>query len=173
MQTKFQWSRKPQLAFGSAVLALLVVGAVSYRCMVESSESDLKVRRTYEVLEKLQGLLAAMQAVESSARGYLLAGDESFLEAYRASRAKTEKAQALVRSLTADNPGQQQRLDALATLAAQQFQLAEKVLGLRQTKALQASAAAIQEGSSTQNADDFQSMVGRMQNEELRLLPLR
>ena len=173
MQTKFQWSRKPQLAFGSAVLALLVVGAVSYCSMVESSESDLRVRRTYEVLEKLQGLLAAMQAVESNARGYLLAGDESFLEAYRAGRATTEKDQAIVRSLTADSPGQQQRLDALATLAARQFQLAEKVVGLRRTNGLQATSAAIQEASSTQNMDDFQSMVGRMQNEELRWLALR
>jgi len=173
MQTKFQWSRKPQLAFGSAVLALLVVGAVSYCSMVESSESDLRVRRTYEVLEKLQGLLAAMQAVESNARGYLLAGDESLLEAYRAGRATTEKDQAIVRSLTADSPGQQQRLDALATLAARQFQLAEKVVGLRRTNGLQATSAAIQEASSTQNMDDFQSMVGRMQNEELRWLALR
>ena len=73
------------------VLALLAVGAVSYRSMVESTESDLWMRHTHEVLENLQDLLGAMQAVESKARGYLLTGDESFLEIYRAGIAKTEQ----------------------------------------------------------------------------------
>src|SRR5450432_2715194 len=39
-----------QLAFGSAIAILLVVGAFSYRSIVASSESDLWVRHTYEVL---------------------------------------------------------------------------------------------------------------------------
>jgi methyl-accepting chemotaxis protein len=147
MRTKSVLRRKLRLAFGSAVLALLVVGAVSYRSMVESTESDRWVRHTHEVLEKLQDLLGAMQAVESSARGYLLTGDESFIKLYRAGIAKTDKNQAIVRSLTADNAGQQQKLYRLVILAAQKFQLAEKFLGLRRTNSLQAAAAAIQEGS--------------------------
>ena len=155
------------------VLALLAVGAVSYRSMVESTESDLWMRHTHEVLENLQDLLGAMQAVESKARGYLLTGDESFLEIYRAGIAKTEQDQAIARSLTADNAGQQQRLDTLAILTAQKFQLAEKLLALRRTNSLQAATAAIQEESGKQILNDVQELVGQMQGEELRLLVLR
>ena len=173
MKTKSILSRKPHLAFGSAVLALLVVGAVTHRSMVESSESDLWVHHTDQVLEKLQELLGAMQTAESNARGYLLTGDESFLDVYRADMAKTEEGQTIVRRLTADNAGQQRRLDALATLAARKFQLAEQVLGLRRTNGLEAAAEAIQKGSGKQIMDDFQTLVGQMQDEELRLLVLR
>jgi PAS domain S-box-containing protein len=173
MKTKTVMRGKLQLAFGSAVLALLVVGAVSYRSLVESRESDQWVRHTHEVLEKLQDLLAAMQTVESNARGYLLTGDESFLDVYRAGIAKTQRDQVILRDLTADNAGQQQRLDALATLAAQKFKLAEKVLSLRRTSGLQAATDAIQEGSGKQIMDDFQGVIGQMQGEELRLLVLR
>jgi len=40
MTTKSLLSRKMQLAFVSVILTLLVVGAISYRGMVLSSESD-------------------------------------------------------------------------------------------------------------------------------------
>ena len=172
MKTKSVLKRKLQLAFVSAVLALLVVGAVSYRSMVESSESDLWVRHTDQVLEKLQDLLAALQTVESNARGYRLTGDESFLEVYRAGIAKTEKDQTIVRNLTADNTGQQHRLDALATLSAQKFQLARLVLGLGRENGLEATAA-VQKGPGKEIMNGFQRLVGQMQDEELRLLALR
>ena len=173
MKTKSPLSRKLQLAFGSAILALLVVGAISYRGLVESRESDLWVRHSREVLENLQNLLAAMQTVESNARGYLLTGDESFLDVYRAGKARTEREQAIVRNLTADNANQQPRLDALAILAARKFQLAEKVLSLRRSTGLEAAEDAIQVGAGKQIMDDFQNLIGQMQDEELRLLRLR
>jgi len=173
MKAKSSLGRKLQLAFGSAVLALLVMGAISYRSLVESSESDLWVRHTREVLEKLQDLLGAMQTVESNARGYLLTGDESFLDVYRAGIAKTENDQMLVRNMTADNAVQQRRLDAIATHVADKFQLADRVLGLRRTNGLQAATDAIEKGSGRQIMHDFQRLVGEMQDEELRLLVLR
>jgi PAS domain S-box-containing protein len=173
MKTKSVVRRKLQLAFGSAVLALLVVGAISYRSMVESSESDLWVRHTEQVLEKLQDLLAAMQTAESNTRGYLLTGDDSFLEVYRAATAKTEKDQSILRNLTADNAGEQRRLDTLATFAAQKIQVEGQFIRLRRTKGLEAAMAAIQRGADKQTMDDFQSLVGQMQDEELRLLALR
>ncbi len=173
MKTKSLFSRKLQLAFGSAILALLVVGAISYRGMGESRESDLSVRHTHEVLENLQNLLAAMRMVESNASGYLLTGDESFLDVYRAGKVRVEKEQAILRALTLDNAEQQSRLDALATLAVQKFQIAEQVLSLRRTNRLGAATAAIQTGSGKLIMENFQKLVGQMQDEELRLLLLR
>ena len=173
MKTKSALGRKLQLMFGSAIFALLAVGAISYRSMVEFSESDQWVRHTFQVLEKLQDLLAAMQTVESNARGYLLTGDESFLEVYRTGIAKTEEDQTILGNLTADNPLQQSKLAALATLAARKIKLAEKVLSLRRTNGLQAATDAIQEGSGKQTMDDFQEIIGQMEEEESRLLALR
>lgn len=69
MRKNSLFGRKLQLAFGSAVLVLCAVGALSYRTLVESTESDVWVRHTHDVLEKLQDSLAAMQTVESNARG--------------------------------------------------------------------------------------------------------
>jgi PAS domain S-box-containing protein len=173
MKTKSPLSRRLQLAFGSAVFALVVVGVLSYRGMIEFRESDRWVRHTHEVLENLQDLFAAMQIVESNARSFLLTGDESFFDGYRAAIVRTGKDQAIVRNLTLDNAEQQRRLDALATLTAQKFQLAEKVLDLRRTTGLGTAVDAIQKGSGKQIMEDFQTLIGQMQDEELRLLVAR
>ena len=77
-------NRKVQLAFGSAILILLVVGAVSYRSIVMSSESNRWVWHTHQVLENLQKLVSGMATVESSDRGFALTGEESYLDLYRA-----------------------------------------------------------------------------------------
>ena len=61
-------SRKEQLAFGSAVVTLLVVGAVSYHSIIISGESDRWVLHTHHVLEALQNVVADMARIESSDR---------------------------------------------------------------------------------------------------------
>ena len=173
MKTNSLLNRKVQLAFGSAIAILLIVGALSYRGMVVFSESDRLVRNTHEVLENLQELLFAMESIESSSRGFVLTGDEVYLESYRANMFSAEQHQATVRSLTADNPEQQRHLPALEGLAAQKIQFAEMVSSLRRAKGLEAAADAIRSGRGARIMDELQAIVGQMQNEELRLLMQR
>jgi diguanylate cyclase (GGDEF)-like protein/PAS domain S-box-containing protein len=173
MTAKSLLNRNVRLAFGSAILALLVVGAFSYRSMVASRESDLWVRHTYEVIERVEELRASMQTLESSARGYLLTGDESFLESYHAGISRTREGEAILRNLTVDNAAQQERLTALELLTNQKIQLAEKVLNLRRTAGLEVASAAILTGSGKQIMDRFQGEIGEMLDEEQGLLVRR
>jgi CHASE3 domain sensor protein len=73
-----------QLAFGSAMLTLLVVGAISYRGMVVSRDGARWVSHTHEVLESVQDLVLAVESIESNSLGFALTGRESYLESYRA-----------------------------------------------------------------------------------------
>src|SRR5580704_2243706 len=99
MKTKSLLNLKVQVELAFAIFALLVVGAVSYRFMVASTESNRWVRHTHEVLEELQNLLVAMQSIESSYRGFAWTGKESYLESYRASVVSVEQGEATVRNL--------------------------------------------------------------------------
>jgi CHASE3 domain sensor protein len=69
--------RKVPLACGSALLALLVVGAISCGGMIVSAESGRRVRSTYEVIETLRGLRSAVQYAKSSYRPNVLIGKDS------------------------------------------------------------------------------------------------
>jgi PAS domain S-box-containing protein len=171
--TASRLNRKLQLAFGSAILTLLVVGAISYRGMVLSSESDGSVRHTHQVLENLHELLLAMESIESNSRGFALTGKESYLESYRAGILRAEQDEATVRTLVLDNPEQQRRLLSLEALAARKIQREDMVISVRQAKGIEAAADAIRSGVGQRIMDEIRGVVRALRDEELRLLVRR
>ena len=166
-------NRKVQLMFGSAIVILLVVGAVSYDSISKSHESDLWVRHTHEVLENLQNLVTDMAKIESSDRGFAWTGEEAYLESYRDGISSAVRDQAAVRSLTKDNPQQQLALPALEDLMAQQVQFGDRILRLRRSKGLQSAAVAIKSGPGQQIMDEYRGTIGKMEDRELLLLAQR
>jgi PAS domain S-box-containing protein len=168
-----RWSRKVQVAFGSAILTLLLVGGISYRTMLVADQSDQLVRHTHEVLETLADLVVAMTTVESSARGFELSGDETYLVPYRANTLRIEQDVATLRKLTEDNPNQQDQIPALATLIAQKTQITRGGIEMRRADGLEAAGQAFQSGTGRLLMDQFQAIIRKMQGEELRLLALR
>jgi diguanylate cyclase (GGDEF)-like protein/PAS domain S-box-containing protein len=164
---------KLKLAFGVAIVALIAVGTISYRAVVASIESDRWVHHTYEVLDNLNKLLAAMEGVESGYRGFALTGDESHLQSYHSSIDNATNAERMVRELTTDNPVQQQRIPNLEKLIAGKIRLGDAVIGIRRTRGLAAASDALRNGPGQQLMKEVQDQVRAMQDEELRLLVLR
>jgi PAS domain S-box-containing protein len=173
MHTTYRLNRRVQLAFGSALLTLLVVGAVSYRGLAASRESDRWVRHTHEVLASLQDFGLAMKSVESSSRGFVLTGEEAYFESSRASILRAGQDLAMVRDLIVDNPAQQVRLPVLAQLAAERVHFSARVMDLRRSHGLEAAVDAIRDQPRQAQSDELQAAIGQMQEEELRLLGLR
>jgi PAS domain S-box-containing protein len=173
MKTKSLSNRKVQLALGAAIMVSLAVGAISYRSLVASSESDRWVRHTHEVLETLQNLLSEMHSIESSYRGFALTGKESELETYRPDILSAEQDASTIHALTADNPKQRIQIPNLDRLVAEKIQFGERVIRLRQTKSMEAAADAVRNGTGERVKGELQAVVRQMQDEELRLLTLR
>ena len=173
MKTTSGSNRKVQLGLGSAILALLIVGAASYRALVVSSASTRWVRHTHDVLETLQDLQFAMESIDSSSRGFVLTGNENYLETYHRSRSRAAHGQAGLRSLTADNAQTQRQLPALEQLLAQQVQEAERVIALRRGQGMEAAAGALRGGGGQSREAELHAAVLQLQVEERRLLELR
>ena len=165
-------SRKVRLAFGFAMLTLLLMGLVSYRWMVVSDDSDRWVRHTHEVMENIQDLALAMESIESETRGFVLTGMESDLAAYRTNVARVARDQAAIRALTADNPVQQIHFPDLEVLAGERIQRADMLISLRRTLGFEAAKAAI-DNSPDERDTEFQALVGKLLDEETRLRELR
>jgi len=165
-------SRKVRLAFGFAMLTLLLMGSLSYRWMVVSDESDRWVRHTHEVMGNIQDLALAMESIESATRGFVLTGKESELNAYRANVARVAHDQAIIRGLTVDNPVQQLHFPDLEILATERIQRADTIINLRRSQGFDAAVAAIGSGPDERDTE-FQALVGKLLAEEVRLRTLR
>ena len=173
MKTRSAVNRKVQFAFGSAIAALLVVGTVSYRAIIVSSESDQWVKHTYQVLANLNNLLASAQSIQASYRGFTLTGDESFLQSYRVSIDSAAQAEKALRGLTVDNSRQQIRIPILETLIAEKIHFGDTIIDLRRSKGIVAAGDAMRIGTGQRIMDQLVGLIQNMQDEELRLLALR
>jgi diguanylate cyclase (GGDEF)-like protein/PAS domain S-box-containing protein len=170
--------RKVLHASGPAILTLLfltllVVGAVSYRSIVVSEESERWVRHTHEVLQNLQELLAELRSIESGYNEFVFAGDERSLVAYRESILRSRNSVAVIRSLTADNLNQQRRISILEGAIGQKIRFADTVIALRRARGFAAAADSMRQGTSDRSMDEFQSVIRTLSDEELRLLVAR
>jgi PAS domain S-box-containing protein len=162
-----------QLAFGSAVAILLLVGGLSYRSVGVTRENTYWVQHTHEVLENLDGLEFAMETITSSVRGFLLVKDESYLDRYHAARLSLEQHILAIRDLTVDNPLQQRRISDLERLATRRLDLAQKNIELIRNRQPLPEVTAARAGPGLQIMVDYQATVRQMQDEERRLLVLR
>ena len=103
----------PTWASAQRLSSWVAVGVVSYRSTVRFIETTEWVTHTQEVLQRLNGLLIQLVDAETGQRGFLLTGDERFLEPYNAALAEVKQQVVELRTLAEENPAQQQRLDLL------------------------------------------------------------
>ena len=110
-------SRKLLAAFAAVVVVIFVSSAIVYdRLRVIEWAKNMRIQTT-DVLETLQAAMDAMVDQETGVRGYLITGDERFLEPYRRGGTAYTAAIQRLRDLTADNPAQQSWLNELDALA--------------------------------------------------------
>jgi PAS domain S-box-containing protein len=114
-----------------------------------------------------------MQSIESSSRGFVLTGNENYLESYHSSRSRAAQDQAALRGLTVDNAQTQRQLRALEQLVAQEIQEAERVIALRQGQGMEAAAGVLRGEGGQSREEALHAAVLQLQGEERRLLELR
>jgi CheY-like chemotaxis protein/CHASE3 domain sensor protein len=113
----------------------LVVGLVSAGAFVAFFLYFVSITRwvdhTHQVIGKLSELSTLQGDMQSSVRGYVLAGDEDYLSPFQLARPQFD---AQVRDLieqTADNPAQTDRLRRVRTLQLAWQEYADRAVGLR------------------------------------------
>jgi len=114
-----------------------------------------------------------MKTIESSARGFILTGNLSYLESYRAAILREGRDAKDIATLMVDNRGQQRRLPDLENLAMRKIQSAETSFQVCRTNGLEAAVAALPSLRGQQIMDEFEQKVQGVEFEEMCLLALR
>jgi methyl-accepting chemotaxis protein len=178
MTLKWDVGTKIGMGFGLALVIFLFVGAISYRSTAQLTETAALVAHTHRVLETLEAVLSDMKDAETGQRGYLLTGQERYLEPFRAARATTQQDLKTLRELTADNVNQQQRLDLLDPLVEGRegkFAELQATIDARQDKARGFSGALeiVMTDKGKKVMDDIRTTIGAMRIDENALLKMR
>ena len=124
-------SRKALAAFAAVLAAIFASSAVVFdRLRVIEDARNWRIHST-NVLETVAAALDAILDQETGVHGYLIGGDEKYLEPYHNAAEAFATTMRRLRNLTSDNPSQQRRLDDLDALANKwRSEIAEREIAL-------------------------------------------
>jgi len=161
------------LGFAFATSILIFVGWQSLQEEKQFVEAARWREHTYEVLNSLNETAALLSDAETGQRGYLLTGDETYLEPYRVTIKSIDQLLVRLNNLTSDNPIQQNRDQKLEPLVETKLAELQKTIDLRRTKGLAPATAVVKEGSGKEVMDQIRAVIAEMTNEETYLLKIR
>ncbi len=170
---KWSFERKIQAGFLLAAALLTGVGIISYLRTTQFLSSARDVDQTYQVLEKIESILSDLKDIESAPRGYVITGNTRYLDPYYIALASLDSDLRVLRRLSADNPNQQRRLDAMEPWVQQRLALSQEIVTLRTEQGETAAANLIRSGEGKQQLDRIRSIMASMAIEERNLLAQR
>jgi signal transduction histidine kinase len=159
-------------AFFAAVLAIAAVAVASLRSLAVRRESSGWVTHTQDVRLSLERVLALATGAESTERAYLLTGNEQYLRPFAAASAGLKEETGRLKSLTADNPHQQERVQALESLLREKGDALGRAIEMHRSGS-PGSAEEVRTGEAGQVMERVRRLVAEMSTEEAALLSER
>jgi len=154
-------------------VVFLVVSYISYQSLLRIDTDEAWVIHSYQVSTNIGVLLSDLENMETSDRGYIIAGQDIFLEPYNTALPKIYPEFQSLQELTKDNSAEQQRLSLMKPLIDERLAEFQTNLALRRDKGLDAAIAAVSAGTGKETMDAIRTIVADMQTDEASLLQAR
>lgn len=165
---KLTTNQKVAAAFSGALLVLSFDGWFGFQAAREFISSSEASRQSLILLESLSAFESRMTDAETSQRGYLLTGNDGYLEPYRRAQQEVGPLLAEMRPLATRNADLQKGLDRLESLAVSRFaELRGTIeLGRKGQAGYDQALQVVRTGEGQRLMDEIRGTVAKMQRDE-------
>ena len=152
---------KKSLLFGFIALLLLLVldAGMSLHTQVQLRASQARIVEVAGIRIELRALLAAYVDAETGARGFLLTGEESYLQPYDAALATLARSDLRMKSLLEPEKELAELRARIETLGSQRMEALERLIAERRTHGPEASLAALRQSRGKGLMDDIRALA--------------
>jgi len=157
------------VTFGALVLLVSVTWVNTSRLIEDARLVD----HTKDVIGELESVFSAIKDGETSQRGFLLTGSDSYLDPYRAAVAELPRRLERIAALTADSPGQRRRASQLRYLTDDRLLEMTRTIDMAQRGHDEEARAYLKTGVGKRSMDAIRQVVAEMKAEERALLSIR
>ncbi|MDB4944681.1 MAG: Methyl-accepting chemotaxis protein [Labilithrix sp.] len=158
------------IGFFLPVLLLVLLGASSLRGTRRSQEAYRARRNSFSILAKLDALNILVLDLETGQRGFILTGDESYLDPYTRAVAKLDDVKRELRTMAAENVSEQGRLDRLEGPLTEKLNELGASIRARREKGLDAAKAVVANNTGKLYMDQIRGILAELAAEENRIL---
>ncbi len=161
------------LGIASTLLFFLISGVLAYSNIRSLRADTDSVVHTHEVITELGSLLSAAQDAETGQRGFLLTGNNKYLQPYEDARTRAETSLSAIETLTRDNPVQQANLRRLRPHVDAKLAELKQTIDLRRSQGITAALAIVNTDNGKQEMDSLRAQLTTMRAEERQLREAR
>ena len=150
------------LVFALMALLIVLTALLAYRDAQFYTDSDAQAAQSHAVRVQLQELLSTLHDAETGQRGYLLTGNNTYLEPYQAARLRLERQLAQLDTRVAGRPAQQQLLNILENQIDAKRKELQTSIRLFDTQGFAAAQALVRGNTGKQHMDRIRATIARM-----------
>ncbi len=170
MPTTWTIGRKITVGFALSLIALFVVGSISYRSLDVLIGASTQVTQSNLVRTGLSELLSQLKDAETGQRGFVITGDEAFLEPHAAGTSEAPKTLARLRQLLGSDATQRQEIDQVETLIQAKFEELRRTIEIRRKDGFEATEKEVAAGKGKRYMDELRQIIGRIEQEQREVL---
>ncbi len=156
------------LGLTAALAFFLISGTIAYLNIQGLEANNRKIMHSHLVLVSLDDLFSTTQDAETGQRGYLLTGNDRYLEPYETAVEAVTSRLDTVAALTHDNPVQQANLGPLKRHIDAKLAELRETIDLRKSQGAPAALAVVKSDRGKFEMDAVRAQIDVMRQEELR-----
>ncbi|MGE5656982.1 MAG: CHASE3 domain-containing protein [Actinomycetota bacterium] len=152
---------------GTATLLSISVSGLAFLSVLRTLEANHSVQEKVETIDRIGQILNNVRNAENGQRGYLLTGENSYIDSYTSAVLDLDQCFDLLRKLLAKEPGKKHQLDYLQPLVESHLNQLNQIIKLRQNQGLDAALLEIKDNQNTKKlTDQIRVAVSNMDAQE-------
>jgi len=159
--------------FVLVIILFIVAGLISYLNLKRLERDADWVEHTHMVLELIESVLGDLKDAQRGQRGYIITGNENYLEPYGLALTQLSSDIEELQQLTFDNAGQQERISKIKPLITENLEHLDKTIKLRRDAGFDKAREVIVTNFGKVTLDTISSIFNEMTLEENRLMEER
>jgi signal transduction histidine kinase len=167
---KWTSERKLTLGFGIILTILVINALISLTCIRTLATNAWGMLHSREILNDLDELESSLKDASLGIMGYVLTGQQRFLERDRQGLADAARRIDQLRRSTRDSPDDQKRVAELQRGVERWVEALQQIIRLRDLQGFEAARDAIMQGRTRQMRHEVRQLVGAFETEERALL---
>jgi two-component system, sensor histidine kinase and response regulator len=156
--------------FGFALIVSALISVATYLNNQGLVETRKKVVGTQEVLRSLEQILSTVTDAETGTRGFVLTGEEEFLEPFKKATMRVAPDLQRVRAAVVNDRSIQARLARLDELTRKSLQNFARVNELRRTGSFEAARDLVMSKDGRMYTDEIRRVIGEIESEQQTVL---
>lgn len=158
------------------LFAFVIVGLntwLAFRAVNSLVQSEYWVDHTWQCIDQVERIMSSAKDAETGNRGFLITGDDSYLEPYTSATHDLPAELDHFEKLTSDNPAQLARLEEMRAAIDRRMDLLQRGIDLRRRGSVDSGHALILTGTGKAEMDNLRRIADQMESAEHALLRQR